>query len=333
MKPTKFKFKRYRFDKALISEIQKLHKLDNWHGVLMLIEDWACIAGAIAASVWAWQNLATLSASLVYVAAVLVIGSKQRGLKVINHMATHNALAKNHYLNYALSTVFASWLVLESFSGFDNTHNSQQNGHHPNLGTERDVDHMAIVEQGLYGEGCTPENAQQFLWMIPLKTMGYITFLLKNRVWNPHEKSTERVVRLSYLSVIFAVLTWAGLGMSVLLYWIVPLFTTAIWVGIIIQLSEHYPLMDCDHEYDIYVSRNRILDPLSNFFIGAHGESYHLVHHLYPRCPIYNSKKAHQILMADPVYSSLHTKKGLLFLLQQLIPASKTAAIAELQTS
>lgn len=38
---SKFKFKRHRFDKALISEIQKLHKLDNWHGILMLLEDWA----------------------------------------------------------------------------------------------------------------------------------------------------------------------------------------------------------------------------------------------------------------------------------------------------
>jgi fatty acid desaturase len=328
---SKFKFKRHRFDKALISEIQKLHKLDDWHGIMMLLEDWICIAGAIAASLWAWQNLPLSGAALTYLLSVLVIGAKQRGLRVLNHMATHNALAKNPQLNYTLSTIFASWLVLESSSGYDNTHNSLQNGHHPNLGTERDVDHMAIVEQGLYGEGCSPENAEQFLWMIPFKTFGYITFLLKNRVWNPYEKSTERVIRLSYLTVLLSVLLWAGLGMPVLLYWIVPLFTSAIWIGIIIQLAEHYPLMESNHEYDIYVSRNRILNPVGNFFIATHNEGYHLIHHLYPRLPLWQMKKAHQILMADPVYNSLHYQTGMLHLFQQLIPTTKAPVIAELQ--
>jgi len=325
----KSRFKRYRFDKALISQIQPLHKVDNWHGILILLEDWIYIAGAIATSLWAWQNLPLSGAALTYLLSVLVIGAKQRGLRVINHMATHNALAKNPHLNYALSTVFASWLVLESFSGYDNTHNSIANGHHPNLGTERDVDHMAIVEQGLYGEGCSPENAQQFLWMLPFKTFGYITFLLKNRVWNPHEKVSERVVRLSYLTILLSVLIWAGLGVPVLLYWVVPLFTSAIWIGIIIQLAEHYPLMESNHEYDIYISRNRILNPLGNFLIGTHGEGYHLIHHLYPRLPLWRMKEAHQVLMADPVYKSLHQETGILYLLKQLIPADKTPRIDE----
>ena len=320
----KLPFKHYRFDKRLVSKIQPLHKLDNWHGLLMLMEDWAVIAIAIALSVWAWQHLSLFAASSVYFLSVIAIGAKQRGLKVINHMGTHKAIAKNPYLNYLISTVFAAWLVLESFSGYDDTHNSLENGHHPNLGTEKDVDYMAIVALGLYGEGCHAENIRKFLWLLPLKSFGYMTLLLKNCLVNPQEKSTERAIRLSYLISLLAILIWAGLGLPILVYWFVPLFTSAIWLGMIIQLTQHYPLLDSQqHEtYDIHLSRNRILDPLSNFLIGSHCEGYHLIHHLYPKLPLWRMKAAHRILMASPIYASLHQETGMTSLVKSIIPES-----------
>ncbi|MFP4338740.1 MAG: fatty acid desaturase, partial [Halothece sp.] len=108
-------------------------------------------------------------------------------------------------------------------------------------------------------------------------------------------------------------------GYYFLLYWIVPLLTTSNWFGSFIQLAEHYPLIETAESIDLYLSRNRILSPISNFFIGTHSEGYHLIHHLFPSLPLWNMKKAHSILMQDEMYAALHQETGLNNLIKQLM--------------
>lgn len=54
---------------------------------------------------------------------------------------------------------------------------------------------------------------------------------------------------------------------------------------------------------DINMSRNRLVTPMENFFVG------NLVHHLFPRLPAWNLAIAHQILMKDPEYYAIHLKQ------------------------
>ena len=46
-------------------------------------------------------------------------------------------------------------------------------------------------------------------------------------------------------------------------------------------------------------------------------------------------KAAHQVLMTDPVYNSLHQQKqkGIFHLFQQLIPESQPPLVSEVQTA
>ncbi len=312
-------YAKHQFSKEIRLQISKLHKLDNWHGILQVAEDWVWITVAIASSIWTWQHFPLILAIPVYCLAVLIIGARQRGLRVNNHQGTHNALAKNKYLNYFLAAVLGSWLVLESFSGYAHTHNSKQNGHHPNLGTDKDVDHQAVVQQGLYDENRTPEQVKLYLLSLPLQTPNYVLFLLKNRIWNSEENKTERITRLLYFSALVGCCTYFGWGQYFLIYWLVPLFTTSNWLGAFVQLAEHYPLITKSNPVDIYVSRNRLLSPLWNLFVGTHGEGFHLIHHFYPTLPFWNMKKAHFILMQDEVYASLHQEKGIVNLVNQII--------------
>ena len=300
-------------------KIAKLHQLDNWHGILQVIEDFIWIFSAIALSLYSWQQLPFAIGFMIYTLAILIIGARQRGLRVNNHQGTHNCLAKNKTLNYILSTVFGSWLVLESFTGYDHTHNSKTNGHHHQLGTLNDVDHVSVVNQGLYNSSCTAETVKYFLLTIPLQTPNYILFLLKNRILNPQEQTVERVIRLTYLLLLTVRLIYLGWGQALLLYWVVPLLTTANWIGTIIQLAEHYPLMKEDYPLDIYYSRNRLFNPLWNCLLGVHGDSYHKIHHLYPCLPFWNMKKAHEILLNDELYASLNQENGMKFLVKELI--------------
>lgn len=311
-------YSKHQLASKIKCEIAKLNRLDNWHGILQLLEDWGWIAFAISSSLWTWEYAPLGFSLLVYCLAVFVIGARQRGLRVINHQATHKALAKNKVLNFCLATLFGTWLVLESYTGYDDTHNSKYNGHHANLGTENDVDHRSVVKQGLYDENISSEDVKKYLLSIPFQTPQYILFLLQNRIWNPQESKIERVVRLVFFGMVSGISIYLGWSLFFLLYWLVPLFTTANWIGSFIQLAEHYPLISTAIPIDINLSRNRILSPFLNVFLGTHNEGYHLVHHLFPRLPFWSLKKAHSILMQDTAYADLHRKVGLVNLIKEL---------------
>jgi fatty acid desaturase len=311
-------YSRHRFSAEIKRQVTELHQLDNWHGIYQVTEDWFWMVVAISISLAAWHTLPRIIAGVVYCFVVVAIGARQRGLRVNNHQATHKALAKNGTLNFVLATLFSAWLVLESFTGFDDSHNSRENGHHPNLGTAKDVDHMAVVRTGLYDSVVSREAIKHYLWSIPLNTPKYLLFLLTNRIFNPREKLLERVIRLSYFGVISALMIYMGWGIEFCLYWIVPLLTTANWIGSFIQLAEHYPLMVTAKPVDIYLSRNRILPPYWNFLVSTHQEGYHLIHHLYPKLPMWNMRKAHRILMKDPAYAAVHGQSSMESLMTSL---------------
>lgn len=300
-------------------EIAVLHRLDNWHGILQVMEDWLLIFGSIFLSLSTWHYLPSAIAWMVYFLAILIIGGRMRGLRVNNHQGTHHALAKNKHLNYLLAAPLGSWLVLESFSGYDDTHNSKNHGHHHQLGTEKDVDHRAVVAQGLYDVSCTNNTVKRFLLTLPLQTLSYLRFLIQNRIWNPQENPVERIARLTMLTVILSSIVALGWGQELVLYWFIPLLTTANWLGSVIQLAEHYPLMKMDYPLDIYYSRNRLLNPLWNIIIGVHSDGYHQIHHLYPCLPFWNMKKAHHILLQDELYASLNQEKGIVAMFKQVI--------------
>ncbi len=310
-------YKRYRFSPAILRKLRSCFEVNNWQGILLVLEDWVAIAIACSSSMWAWQNLSIIPGLSIYLIAIAAIGARQRGLRVNNHASTHKTLAKNKVLNYALGTVFSGWPALQSFSAYDDSHNSV-NGHHPNLGTERDGDFVYVLEEGLYQAGRTAENVQHYLWSIPLRTPHYINYLLKHRIWNPQENVQERVIRLTYLAVLTAGILYFGWGLQLLLYWVIPLLTTANWIGAFIELSEHYPMMETAPKVDIYVSRNRLLNPVWNFFIGTHQEGLHQIHHLFPGMPLWRMKEAHKILLEDEVYASLNQEKGFRALLKQM---------------
>eukprot|EP01133_Synstelium_polycarpum_P006698 gene6698-7790_t len=98
-----------------------------------------------------------------------------------------------------------------------------------------------------------------------------------------------------------------------ILYWAVPFATTTNIIGSLIELVEHYPLLELrpGKRQALYLSRNRISNNIViNFLLSMHQENWHLVHHLFPKIPFWNQKEAHQLLMTIPEYSNVHTTVG-----------------------
>jgi fatty acid desaturase len=329
---------RYRFESAILRELNPCFELDNWHGLMQLVEDWVIIALAVFASRWTWQHLPLIVGGMVYFVAILIIGARMRALADLLHQSTHKTLAKNKILNFVLGTFPSGYLVLQSYSGYRSSHVFLHHGHFGD--SKLDPDYIGLQESGLYGANLEANSLRRYLWNIvhPATTLTYLRYLLKNRILNSQEELREKLVRLVYVIVLNSIFIGLGWGWLLVLYWWVPLLTTANWIGAFIELFEHYPLMEVTSEgiegkfknpqtqipnpksVDLFMSRNRICSPVANFWVGTHWEGYHLLHHLFPGIPSWRYKQAHQILSKDKVYASHHQERGWSSLFEQVIP-------------
>jgi fatty acid desaturase len=94
--------------------------------------------------------------------------------------------------------------------------------------------------------------------------------------------------------------------------------------------SEHFPMVKYAKK-DIEATRNRFSHAIEHFLTGMHGESFHLVHHLFPGVPFYRLKAA-RILLSDPVYAQLNANTGGIFLSSNFAPAVIPAILSAMST-
>jgi len=309
----------HRFAPEIIARVRRCFQTDNWHGVLELIEDWSVITCATAISLYAWRHLSIFWGIPLYALAAFLIGGRQRGLADVLHQASHRTLVKSPTFGVVLGTVFSGYPLLQSFSGYFSSHVVF---HHHYLGDpELDPDYAEYRRRGLCGSNLSRRVLTRYLVrLIGLRSVvGYIHYLLRNRIVSQQEKKLERLVRAIYTLGVLGICIWHGWLAILLMYWLIPLFTTHAWIGAFIELLEHYPLIETAPLIDIYLSRNRECGKLGNFILGIQSqEGYHLVHHRFPQVPRWRQREVHNILMNDPEYAALHRTKGWANILREM---------------
>ncbi|WP_216214822.1 fatty acid desaturase [Amycolatopsis aidingensis] len=278
-----------------------------------MIEHWFWIAAWCAASLLAFEYFSLWAAIPVYVVAVFFIGGRQRALAGVLHMATHRAFMAHHRAGSVIGALFGGYPVLQSYTGYRASHLGE---HHGRLGDpERDPDYRQYKDNGLCGDNLSRAALRRYLWKVvsPRATASYILYLLRHRIVAEGERTSERWLRVALLAV---VLGWAVLGgwwMWLLLLWFVPLVTTQVWIGAVAELMEHFPLIENAPRVDIYMSWNRVYGLAARFLLGEKdGEGFHLVHHLFPRTPMWRLRQVDAILRRDPEYAALPRLSGVL---------------------
>lgn len=278
-----------------------------------MIDHWFWIAVWCTASVLAFQRLSLWAAIPIYVVAVFFIGGRQRGIAGMLHMATHRAFMSNHRVGSLLGAVFGGYPVLQSYTGYRASHLGE---HHGRLGDpERDPDYKQYQDSAICGDNLGRDALRRYLYKVvsPTETASYILYLLRHRIVTREETPSERWLRIALLG---GVLVWAVLGgwwMWLLLLWFVPLVTTQVWIGAVSELMEHFPLIENAPRIDIYMSWNRVYGLPTRFLLGEKdGEGFHLVHHLFPRTPMWRLREVDAILSRDPVYANLPRLSGVL---------------------
>jgi fatty acid desaturase len=323
----------YRFSKELLDQLAPCFTKDNWHALLAVANDWLVIFMAIDVSLALWALAPLPIGILAYAMAVLVIGARQRALATLLHDATHGILARSRWLNHFLGGYASGYLILQSYSGYFFTHVVR---HHGGFGEQgRDPDYTDHVRRGLYGSNRSAQRLSVYLRGIigPATTLAYFSYLVRNRILPVEEKASERPVRLAFVGAVVVGACLAGWLPVVVAYWVVPMVTSANWIGALIELAEHYPRMEVGQRLTIYMSRNRLCNGFENFFLGLHKEGYHLIHHLFPTMPSWQYERAHLILMQDPTYRQMNQTRGWHAILREMSQEAELPAVASVEVA
>ncbi|KYF54732.1 hypothetical protein BE04_17960 [Sorangium cellulosum] len=263
-------------------------------------------------SCWSWRHLPLALGVVSYVVAIFFIGGRQRALAGVLHQACYGTLMSSTKIGATLGATLAGYPMLQSFTGYRLSHVVN---HHGRFGDpQRDPDYLQYQRIGLCGQNLRRERLRKYLLTLagPRSTLSYIAYLVRHRILHKEEASWERYVRIVGLLTIFVVAGATGWLGVLVAYWFVPLVTTQVWIGAIAELLEHYPLIETAPRVDIYMTWNRHYNPVERFLLGEEeGEGYHLVHHIFPRVPLWRLKEVDAILRRDPAYADLKRPRGL----------------------
>ena len=294
----------HNFSKEVREELRPLYKSNNYRGVIGILYDYLIISASILLGQY---NIG------LYLIAVLIIGSRQRALATILHDASHLCLAKNRKLNYILGTYFSGYLIGQEFNIYKDSH---VKGHHTYLGDpDKDPDYQYHIEAGLY----KLKNSNHFLIkyvlrpLFLLNILSYAYYVFKYRMLQLKQYPKQFTAMIVMWILIAGVLAYFDSLKYLLLYWVIPYFTSFMVIGWFIEMAEHYPLV-LNNKKSIKMTRNRYSHWIEAFFLSIHAENYHLTHHLQASIPYWNISKAHTIMMKDKTYRDLNEKMGGVFI-------------------
>src|SRR6202034_3065049 len=106
----------------------------------------------------------------------------------------------------------------------------------------------------------------------------YLRYVVRDRLLFRREQVTvsmpidiwvERALLVAVWAAILVPCALIGCWLDLVLFWIVPMLTTAVAIGWLSELAEHYPLPESE-DRQILMTRNRHGWLLERFLLGRH---------------------------------------------------------------
>lgn len=267
---------------------EEFRKISIGQTCVALCFDWGLIIASIAFS----EHFKSLP---VYLCSLLVIASRQHALFYLVHEAAHYHLCKSRKINNLISDLFCGWPIAISTERF-RVHHWQ---HHKHTNTNLDPDWIRKVNNPHWQ---FPKGKKKF-WS---DFLGYfwgrgileIYFALKIIGFSKREWFKASLYFAGMLSFFFFTKTFHYF----LFYWVGAYFSFFPVLNKVRSIAEHLALPNTN-TYNS--SRNIYASPVEAFFFGPHGNSLHLVHHLYPNIPWHMVSSARECLVKnDQIYQS-----------------------------
>ena len=289
-------------DLITAAQLAEVRQRSKWRGVAMVGHAWATILAAIALVAW-WPN------PLTFVAAVMVIGSRQLGLAILMHDGAHGALHPDERINLRISQWFCAYPVFAETRAYRRYHLK----HHAH--TQTDLDPDLVLSRPF---PITKASYKRKFWRDISGQTGYEqrkAQLLNalgpvGQPWAIRLRSLWATLgpQLTANAVIFVGLTLAGVWWAYPLLWLLPLMTWMMVVTRVRNIAEHAVISD--NLDPLRNTRTTLANRLERLFLAPYYVNYHLEHHLFFYVPAYNLPKIHAWLMAGPHRDRLEIEHG-----------------------
>lgn len=300
MKPSRAATGHLRALAPVMPQLQQLQQLDNWRNFLYIGEDWLVVILAVLAAETAHGSSLF---PLVFLSALVLIGSRMRALMNLIHQASHGQLFDNERLNRWIGRMFVAWPIYVSTTAYREEHHR----HHVKL-WDRELDPKVhrLIWLGLL----EPESRRlPFIWkhvVLPM-TLRYAPRNIIGAV----RTSTERVGRIVFVVVLGTLTVLIGGEREFLMYWVAPYVSTFQVMRYWAEMAEHSGLAS-DRAWS--ATRNWTAALPIRWLLAPHSDHWHLVHHLYSNVPHFRLANAHRVLMRVPEYvDEGHHCDGLFF--------------------
>jgi fatty acid desaturase len=264
------------------AEVEDLLRMRDAHAWLSIGVDWALIFAAFAL-VARWPN------PLSIVVALIVIGTRQLGLAVLMHEASHRSLFRNRRLNDRAGNwlcAYPIWSDLYPYRPYHLKHHAKTGGpEDPDLGLVRPFPITGASLRRKVWRDLSGQTGRKFARGAWSRTFGCYRE-------DPVARRAARGVVITNL-VLLAIL--AALGRPELyLLWAVAWLTTHTLVTRIRSIAEHALTPDAGDP----LGNTRTVLPTwwERLLIAPNRVNYHLEHHLLMTVPHYNLPRMHRML-------------------------------------
>jgi fatty acid desaturase len=262
--------------------VKALHRRSAFRSVVAALLDWSCIVAAVVTVLavrdwWAW------------VAAIIVVGNRQRALVVLVHDASHYTFHPSRRLNDLLAQQLLCLPMFISLAHYRALHVK----HHRHLGQPRlDTDYLHSDEV------LTRPWLRTYLahFLDPSSVRSAAIGMLAKMKWR------ERLhVALWWVTILAALaLCIGGVGaFTFCAIWFAARFTVYHATISFVIISDHVGLVPGSI---LSFTRNHPRGPMS-WIMHPHGNGWHLTHHLLPALPFYSLHSAHKVLLGWPAYA------------------------------
>ncbi|MEM7543276.1 MAG: fatty acid desaturase family protein [Pseudomonadota bacterium] len=292
------------------AQIDRLRARSDLWGGYLVAHAWLVIAAACALFIW-------IPHPLTYLAAVVIIGSRQLGLVILMHDTAHNALFKTPALNHFCGQWLCAFPMLADMPTYRNYHLK----HHNRTQQDDDPD---IVLTGHYP--ITRASLKRKLWRDISGQTGFSQrkSQLLHALGSPDLRAGQRVrffwdqlgrqtIANLTLLLIFAVVADAYLY---LILWLVPLLTWQQLVLRIRNIAEHAAIRDRSDPFGN--ARTTEVTLLERAFISPYWVNYHLEHHLIYWVSCYRLPLLRHFLIANGFGEKMQTEYGYLAVLKKV---------------
>ena len=249
-----------------------------------------CAAAAIGllfyyyASVWLW-----LPANLV---VCYVIARCQRGFEAQVHDVCHYNWTRHTRLNDLLGNILVAQPSFNLIESYRDSHRY----HHSHFGQMLDPDRLRYEEFGI--EELDRESCLNYLKGMAAHLPTYTVSWWKMIGLSPKVLLPSLGWHLVFLILpLAAIFGWRSGLVIWAFYWLVPFMLILSVIRFIGEGGEH----NYKASRTVFEGSNINQGLIPRLLIYAHGDGYHVIHHLFPSIPLHKLQRTHEFLIAaDP---------------------------------